>query len=447
MNIVRENREDQTSLIRVTVAEGDYNEIVTKSLKDYRRKANVPGFRPGMVPMGMIEKLYRKSVVAEESYKIASNACFEYIETEKIDIIGDVIPAEEQGKFDFDTDKEFEFVFEIGIAPAVEIEFDAKDKVTRYEIKPDKEMLDGYRTNFMRRYGRLEDVDKVKDDEALTVTLDNEQMNVAEAYVGLISMDEESRKQFKGKKVGDVMDVDVNELYKTPSQRAAILQVKEDELEGIDPKFTMTITKIRKFAEPELNEEFFKMAFPDGSVTDAKGLETYITEQVARDLGRESDYLLNIEVRKFLLGKAGIQLPEEFLKRWLFTINEGKFTMEQIEADFAQFLEMMKWNLVQKYFADKLEIKVSQDDAMAEAKAYARAQFAQYGMMQVEDDMLENYANQILSNKEEARKIFDRLFEQKVIDAVLPMLKVTAKKVTTEEFGKVAQELTAPVEA
>lgn len=441
MNIVRENRPDKTSLIKVTVTESDYKDAVDKTLRGYKRKANIPGFRPGMVPFEMINKMYRKGVLAEETYKIASNACFDYIEKEKIDTIGDVIPATEQAPFDFDKDTEYEFAFEIGEAPAVDITFDAKDKVARYKITSDDKMHDGYRTNFMRKYGRLVEVEKVEKDEALSGTLDNDRINVEDAYVGLVSMSDEERKPFIGRKVGDVMDVDINELYKTPSQRASILQVKEEELAAIDPKFKFTITKIRKFAEPEINDEFFKLAFPDGSVTDAAGLEAYIQGQIERDLNRESDYLLTFQVRKLLLDKANLEMPAEFLKRWLFTVNEGKFTMEQIESDFPQFLEMMRWNLIQKYFAEKLEIKVSPEDALREAKAYAAMQFAQYGMMQVEDEMLGNYATQILSNKEEARKIYDKLFEQKIIEAVIPMIGVTEKKVTPEEFGKMAQEM------
>ena len=441
MNIVRENLEDRSALLKVTVAESDYSETVDKTLREYRRKANIPGFRPGMVPMGIVNKMYRKSVVAEEAYKAASQAAFDYIEKEKIDHVGDVLPSESQGELDFDNGKEYEFIFEIGLSPEVNIEFTAKDKATRYKIKADAKMYEGYRSNFLRRFGQLVDVEKVKDDEALTVTLDNGQMNIADAYVGLISMDEKERKPFIGKKVGDVIDVDVNELYKTDRQRAAILQVKEEELAGIDTKFTLTINRIRKFADPEMNAEFFAQAFPDGSVTDEKGLETYIYEQIARDLGRESDYIFNLEVRKMLLEKASLEMPEPFLRRWLFAINEGKFSQEQIDQDFPQFVDMMRWNLVQKYFVDKLEIKITEEDALAEAKSYAMAQFAQYGMNQVADDMLANYAQQILGNKDEARKIYDKLFESKVIEAVTPMLKTVEKEVSADQFNKIAEEL------
>ena len=418
MKITKENLAGHEALIRVIITEEDYKDAVEKALKEYKRKANVPGFRPGMVPMGMINKLYRKGVLAEEAYKLASHGAFDYIEKEKI-----------------------EFVFELGLAPEVNIELSDKDKLTRYVIEPDAEMKKNYRASFLRRFGRLEDAGKVEKDEALNVTLDNEQMRVEEAYVGLIQMDDEARKPFLGKTVGDTMMVDVNELYPTPSQRAAILKTKEEELDTIDPKFTLTITGIRKFVEPELNADFFAQAFPGGEVADEKGFETFIYEQIARDLNRETEAVFTYQLRKMLMDKAALEMPEQFLARWLFTINEGKFPMEQIESELPQFVDMMRWNLIQKHYADKLELKVEGDDALAEAKSFAAMQFAQYGMANVGDEMLTNYAQQVLKNKDEARKIYDRIFERKVVEAVVPMIKVADKKVSPEEFGKVAETL------
>ena len=213
-------------------------------------------------------------------------------------------------------------------------------------------------------------------------------------------------------------------------------------MESIDKKFKLTINRIRKFADPELNEEFFKMAFPDGSVKDEAGLETFIREQISKDLGRETDYLFNLQMRKMLLDKANLSMPEDFLKRWLFAINEGKYTQEQIDADFPEFLNVMRWNLILKYFVDKFEIKITEEDIIAEAKNVALMQFAQYGMTQVEDTMLDNYAHQMLSNKDEARRIYDRLYENRVVAAIVPMIKVSDKEVSTEDFGKIAEAAT-----
>lgn len=441
MKIVREQREQNTSLIRVTVGQEDYREEVEKALREYKRKANVPGFRPGMVPMGIIKKMYGKGVLAEQSYRKASNSVFEYLQKENIDYLGDVIPSEEQGAFDFDSGTEFEFVFEIGEAPELKLDLSEKDKLTYYKIKIDKKMHEDFRSNYLRRYGRLVDADAVTSDEALSVTLDNGEMKVEDAYVGLISMPEEERKPFIGKKVGDKMTVNVNELYRTPSQRAAVLQVKEGELEHIKPEFELEITRIRKFAEPELNEEFFKMAFPAGNVTTAEQFEAFIDEQIASELRRESDYLFTLEVRDYLVKKADLKMPEAFLKRWLYTINEGKFTMEEIEKDFDQFLKMFTWNYIQKQIIKQENITVSADEATAEAKAFAQAQFAQYGMPSAPDDMLAGYAKQILENKEQGQKIYEKLYETKVVEAVKAKIKVSEKSVSAEEFAKLAKEL------
>ena len=217
MNITRENREQGTSLLKVVVDTNDYGEAVDKQLREMKRKANIPGFRPGMVPMGIVKKMYGKGILAEQSYRTASNAVFEYLQKEKIDYLGDVIPSDEQGDFDFDNNTEFEFLFEIGEAPKIDMTLSAeKDKLTYNKIKVDKKMHEDYRSNYLRRYGRLVDVETVEKDEALNVTLDNGELRIEEAYVGLISMSEQERAPFIGKQVGYKTQVDINELYKKP---------------------------------------------------------------------------------------------------------------------------------------------------------------------------------------------------------------------------------------
>lgn len=438
MNVVRENLENQTALLRVTVGEADYKEQVDKQLKDYKRKANVPGFRPGMVPMGIINKMYRKGLVADNAYRKATDSAFEYIKENNIETVGDLMPSEKQEELDFENGTDFEFVFEIGLAPEVELGLSKKNSVTKYVIEPNDDMRKGFHSNYMRRFGKLVDVDEVVDDEALTGTLTQGDEKIEDAYVGLISMDEEARKPFIGKKVGDTIEVDVNEIYKTPSQRASILGVKEDELEGMDPKYTFTITQIRKFAEPELNEEFFKLAFPAGDVTTAEQFDAKIDEQVRAELAKETDFKFTADLRKYLLEKANLNLPEEFLKNWLYQVNEGKFTMEDIEKEFPQFLDMIRWDLIRRKVMKDNNLEITQDDVKAEAKEVAMMQFQYYGMHTVADDMLENFVGSILGNKEEVRKIYDKVGERKVVEAVSEQIKINEKSVTPEEFQKLA---------
>ena len=441
MNITKVEKEQGAALIKIVVGEADYSEAVEKTLREYKRKANIPGFRQGMVPMGVIKKMHGKGVVAEESYRMASKAAFDYLQKENIDYIGDIIPAEEQGAFDFDNNTEHEFVFEYAAAPKYEVALSAKDKITYHKIKIDKKMHESFLDNYLRRYGSLKDVEKVKKDEALNVTLDNGELRVEEAYVGLISMSDEERKPFIGKKVGYKTEVNINELYKSEKQRASILGVKEAELEGINPNFSLEITKIRQFANPELNEEFFKMAFPEGNVTNEKELDAYIDAQIEAELKRECDYMFTFAVRDFLIEKANLAMPVEFLKRWLYTINEGKFTMEDIEKDFDPFLKMFTWNYIQRQVITAEKISVSADEAKAEAKVLAAAQFAQYGMPNAPEEMLENFSKNILDNKEQNQKLYEKLYEQKVVESVKAKVKVTEKAISAEEFAELAKNL------
>ena len=441
MNITREQRDGGVSIVKVVVGEADYGQAVEKQLREYKRKANVPGFRPGMVPMGIVKKMYGKHVVAEQSYHLASNSVFEYLQKENIDYVGDVIPSEEQGAFDFENGTEFEFVFEYGEAPKIEMELGAKDKIVYNKIKIDKKMRGDFRSNYLRRYGRLVEVDKVSSDEALSVTLDNGDMRIEEAYVGLISMSDEERKEWKGKKVGYKTTVNIEELYKKPEQRAAILSVKEEELASVKPEFELEITKIRKFAEPELNEEFFKMAFPAGNVTSEEQFEAFIDEQIEGELKRECDFLFVNTVRNYVVEKAALAMPEEFLKRWLYVINEGKFSREEIEKDFAAFIKMFTWNYLQKHFIKEGDIKVTNEEAKAEAMSFAAMQFAQYGMPNAPEDMLQNFAKQIMDNKEQLQKIYEKLFEEKVVEYIRGKVKVTEKAISADEFAKMASEM------
>ena len=434
MEITRVQKEQGVSLLKVVVGEADYKEAVEKMLHDYKRKANIPGFRPGMVPMGIVRKMYGKGVVAEQSYRTASNAVFEYLQKEQIDYIGDVIPAEEQGAFDFDNNTEFEFMFEIGEAPKYDVTLSTKDKLVYHKIKISKEMHKNFLDNFLRRFGKLVEVDKVKKDEALTVTLDNGDLRVEDAYVGLISMTDEERKPWIGKKVGYKTTININEMYSSPAQRAAMLHVKEEELASIKPEFELEITMIRQFANPEINEEFFKTAFPEGNITDKEGLDAFIDAQIEGEMVRECDYMFAATVRNFMLEKAALAMPTEFLKRWLYTINEGKFTMEDIEKDWAYFIVDYKWQLVRSYLMQKYNVQIEEADLLASAKGFAAYQFAMYGMNNVPEEQLEAFAKNILSQEEQGRRILDQVENEKTFAAVREVVSLKKKKISVEKF-------------
>ncbi|MBQ2424446.1 MAG: trigger factor, partial [Alistipes sp.] len=213
------------------------------------------------------------------------------------------------------------------------------------------------------------------------------------------------------------------------------------ELEGINPEFELEITMIRQFANPELNEEFFKTAFPEGNITDKKGLDAYIDAQIEGEMARECDYMFAAHVRNFMIEKAALAMPTEFLKRWLYTINEGKFTLEDIEKDFDGFIKMFTWNYIQRQIITAEGINVTEEEATAEAKSLAAMQFAQYGMPNAPEDMIANFAKNILENKDQRQHIYEKLYEQKVVEAIRAKVKVSEKAVSADEFSEIARSL------
>lgn len=433
MIIAKENLEKQVELIKVTVEAADYATTVENALKNYKKKANIPGFRPGMVPMGVIKKMYYKGVLAEETYRMASAECYKYLQDNNIEFLGDPMPAESQPTLDFDTMESFEFHFKVGVSSPITLDL-TKLSLKKYKLTADNELREGYKNNLLNRFGQLVDVDVVTKDEAVSVTLKQDDMTIEDAYVGLIGMNDEERAPFIGKKVGDEMEVNVNELYKSPSQRASILSMKEEELEGINPIFSSTITRIRKFALPAFTPEFFEEAFPEGNVKSEDDLNIFINSELQKDLDRECYFKFVMDTRNELIEKAAITLPEQFLQEWLLAINEGKFSKEEIEKEFPHFTAMMGWDILRKKYITDGDIKVEKEELLAEAKNLAKAQFAQYGMSNVDDAMLENYGNQILKNKDEQRKIFDSVYDTKVVDYVSANATIVEESVTMEEF-------------
>lgn len=439
MNITRESLESQVELIKVTVALEDYSESVEKKLKDYKKKSQIPGYRPGMVPMGVIKKMYGKGVTAEEAHRVAVTNIYKFIQENNIETVGEPMPSDKQVALDFDNSTEFEFAYEIGIAPAIEIDLSSLE-LKKYDVQPDQETFDAFKDNFVRRFGKLVDKEEVLLDEALSVNLDNEEMNIEDAYVGLISMSDEERAPFIGKKLGDKMEVNVNELYKTPSQRASILSVKEEELEGIDPNFTLTITRIRKFENPELNEEFFKEAFADESVKNEEEFNAFINSQIAENLSKESDAKMTIDAKKTVLEAADMSIPAEFLKNWLLAINEGKIDGETIEKEFPAFAEYVKWTAICNYYSAEANIEITADDIKNEAKELARMQFAYYGMANPEEEMLNNYADSIVANKDELRRIQESLMTKRCVDYIASKATIKDETISYDDFAALAQQ-------
>lgn len=439
MSVVKENLEKQVELLKVVLTPEEYGPVVDKQLKGYAKKANIPGFRVGHVPMSVIKKMYYKGLLAEESYRMASEQVFQFIQDNNIDTIAEPMPSGTQPDLDFETPTTLEFHFKVAVAPEININI-ADTTLEKVSITADDNMKKDYRENYMRRYAQMKNVDEVVKDEAVMADFEQDGTTIEEVYIGLVSMEETDRKPFIGKKVGDTMTVNITTLFPDEERRAGALKMKAEEVKELKDTFNITIKEIKGLGYPELNEEFFKMAFPQGDVKNEADFDKMLDENLAKELEREAKFYFMTTTREKLMEMAGITLPEAFLREWIVAVNHEKFTDEQIDADFPQYLEIVRWGLIQKKFVKEADLKVTKEEIIDEAKNTARMQFAQYGLPNVEESMVERFAQQMLGNETEIRKINEALYETKVMDWFEANAKIKTKKVTVDQFKKLVEK-------
>jgi len=436
MNIQLDKQDNGTAYIAVTVEPADYDEKVAKELKKLRKEANIPGFRPGMVPQSLINKKFRKNVMAEETYRTSYDLAADYFKKEGIEVVGDMIPSEKQGTLDFDNGTSFEYCYKIGIAPEVKVELSSKDKVKKPVIKATDEMIKNYSENFLRRFAEFKDVDEISSDEMLTINLQNEDMKIEDANLSLVSLSEEKRKEYSGKKVSDKVKVNIEELYPGKKQRAAILSLKEEELDSVKPDFELEITKIQKLTNPELDADLFDKAFPEKDVTTVEQFNEKMTSELNNMLNSQTKWGFWNSIREYILNKVNISLPDEFLKEWLFLINEGKFTHEDIEKEYPKFQKMLAWDLVQKTIVKDNGLKIDQDLLKTEAKNAVLEQYRYYGINNIPEEELESIANDMLKDKEQAKNILEQATERIIMDTILTKISVSEKEMTPDEYAE-----------
>jgi trigger factor len=442
MNINKENIDDLNALLKIEIKKTDYEENVEKVLRDYRKKANVKGFRPGMVPIGLIKKMYGKAVQLDEINKLVSESIHKYLHDEKVEILGDPLPKEEdQALIDFDKQEDFTFTFELGLAPQFEIKLNKKNKVSLYQITVDEKMKNDFLSNYTRRFGQFISVGKSGDKDML-------KGNIAELKAsegGLkaenttisidIIKDEKIKKHFIGKKVDDEIDFDLRKALPNDFEIAGILNKKKDEVADVNGKFRFTIKEINRFEPAEIGQELFNKVYGEGVVNSEEEFMNRIEEEIVNNLKKESDFKVMQDIKKLALEKSDFSLPEEFLKKWLLKVNE-KTTAEQIEKEFDSFRSDLKWQLIRNKIAKENEIKISEEELQAEAENITRYQFQQYGLFYATDEQIGNYAKEMLKREDEAKRIAEKILEEKAIEKLKEVVKLEDKRITAEDFNK-----------
>lgn len=448
MNVSLTNTDSINAILQISVAKADYQEKVESALKTFRKKANVPGFRPGTVPVGMVKKMYGKSILAEEINKIVGENLYNYIQENKLNVLGEPLPNEEkQQPIDFSTEGDYDFYFDIALAPEIKLNLTKKDKITYYAIDVNEELLEKQIESYKANYGKYDKIEEgAKETDLIRgVIAELEDGKVkgsginVEAGIVMPSYmkDAEEQAKFVGSKAGDVIVFNPGKAYEgNETEIASLLHIDKNAVEAIAPEFQFTITEVTRYQEAGLDQDLFDKVFGAGSVKDVEEFKAKVKETIASQFAPDSDYKFLLDAKELLEKKTGdLQFPDTFLKRWLLATGEER-TAESLENDYPKIIADLKFHLIKEQIAKDNDIKIENDDMKTIALQATRAQFAQYGMMNLPDEMLENYANDMLKNKDNARNLLDRAMENKIIDVLKTKLGVEEKAIALDDFRK-----------
>ena len=434
MNIVKNQIDELNIQLTVTVAHDDYAEAEKKELQRCKRTAEFKGFRKGMAPMSLIERVYGERVLGEVVNKVLSDAINNFVKENNIKMVGEALPSEDQPEIEWKSGNDFTFKFDIATTSEVNFELSKDDKVKVYEIKVSAEAKKEMKDNLLRQFGSLTDAEQAGEDDFVIVDFAQEGKTVEGSYVGVKNVEGEAKSKFLGAKVGDQFDVNVNEAFTNESDRAYMLKVKKEELASLAPEFHVTVKEVKTFAPAEENQETYDKIFGENQVHNAEEFDKAVTARLEENYKQESDYKLSKDLREYLVKKADIKLPEEFLKRWLFNINDGKFSKEEIEKEAPAFFEDFRWQMVRGYIMQKFDLKIEEKDVHEAAQAYVAYQYASYGMGNVPEAILKDSVARVLQDENTSRRIVENVEATKVIEAVKGSVTLKAEKVSVEDF-------------
>ena len=429
---LEQNRIDDLNLeLTLAVTAEDYADSRKKKLNDYRKKAEIKGFRKGMVPMSLVEKMYGQSALVDAVNDVVSEGLNNFIHENNLRVLGEPLPSEDQPEAEWVAGNDFTFKFDIAENPEVSFELSKDDEIVYYTITVTEAAKKEMKDNLLKQYGSLEEGKKAKEDDFIIVDFEQGETKVEGTYVALRNVAEAARKSFVGVKPGDVLDVNVNEAFENETDRASMLKVSKDELATLDPMFRMTVKNVKTFVNAPLTEETFEKIF---GVKTEEEFDAKIEERIRAEYAQEADFRFSKDAKTYLLEKAGVNVAEKFLKRWVFVVNEGKFTMEDIEKDWDLFIVDYKWQMVRNYLMNKYNVKIEEADLLASAKGFAAYQFAMYGMNNVPEEQLEAFAKNILSQEEQGRRILDQVENDKTFAAVREVVTLKKKKISVDKF-------------
>jgi trigger factor len=453
MNISFEAPDKINGLMTITLETADYQPEVDKTLKDYRKRANIPGFRPGQAPMGMIKRQFGPSVKVDTVNKLLGEKLYEYVRENKIQMLGEPLPSEQQEQLDFESDKPLTFKFDIAVAPAFEAKLSGKDKIPYYNITVEDKLIDQQVEMYQSRSGHYEKVENYDMEQRDMLKGDLRELdaagNVKEGGITVadavlmpqyIKVDDQ-KKLFEGSKLGDIITWNPRKAYpESDVEVSSLMKIQKEEVKDHEGDFTFQITEISRFVKAEVNQELFDQTFGEGTVKDEKEFRQKIADTISQQFKSDSDYKFLLDVRAHMEKKVGkLEFPEALLKRVMLNNNKDKGA-DFVEKNFDASIKELGWHLIKEQLVAAQEIKVGDDDLKNVAKEAARAQFAQYGMSNVPDEYLENYAQEMLKKRENVDGLVDRAVDVKLTAALKSVVKLEEKDITLDKFQEMLQE-------
>ena len=449
MKISFENADKVNGQLTIVVEEADYNEKVEKTLKDYRKKANIPGFRPGQAPLSLIKKQVGEQVKMDELNKLVGETIYSYLKDNNIQFLGEPLPSAKQEAQDLAKPAPYTFVFDIAVAPEIDLELTDKDKLDYYEITVDDKLVDEQVDMFASRAGKYEQVEKYQAKDMLKgdmkeLNADGSEKEGGIVKEGAVLMPEyikvdDQKKLFKGLKRGQVVVFNPKKAFpESAIEVSSMLGISKEEAANVDSDFAFHVLEITRYAKAPVNQELFDAIYGEGAVKDEADFRSKIVEGIANQLVSNSEYKLLQDLRAYCEKKVGkLVFPEEMLKRVMRTkVKDAKEVDEKFDAS----LEELKWHLIKERLVKANDVKVNDDDVLDAARLQARIQFAQYGMSNLPDETVDNYAREMLKNRETLDGFVDRAVENKLVEALKKVVKLKKKKISLDDFNKMMEE-------
>ena len=451
MKITFENVDKVSALLTVNIEKSDYEDKVKKALKDFSHKASLPGFRPGKVPASLIQKRFGTELKAEEINKLLSEEVNKYIRENKVNMLAEPLPNEEKTPaMDFETQDAFTFAFDIALAPEFDAKLTKKDKLTYYDIKVDDALVDQQVQSYCNRGGQHVKAESYEPRDMVKgiLTQLNTKNNTLEGGITVedavmlpeYMKNDKEKAKFEGAKLGDVITFNPAKAYDSATELASLLHISKEEAEGMKSNFNFQISEISRFEPAKLSQELFDQMLGKDVVKSEAEFRQFIANDIKRNFSSEAEYQFMQDVRSYVLGRIGeVEFPEAILKRFMKLRNADKGE-EYVEENFKQSLPELLWHLAKEQLCDQLEVKVEHEDVLETAKAFTRLQFAQYGMINLPEESITNYAAEMLKNEQQAQGLVERTVENKLAAKVKEAVTLKTKEVTMEEFRKLAEK-------